>query len=121
LKYQVEWKPGTLDEMKVFQKRFRQTIIRKIQTIADDIPTSLKLRSVQPVKGQDMINVDDHLYELDIASGQKAAFAINDEKKILIVYMVGNHEYACANYLKLASERLKVDKPHNITGMNNDV
>lgn len=109
MNYQVEWHPATVDDLKVFSPRFRKTIKRKVENIANNIPVSLKLRTVTLIKGQDTIAVRGTLYELDIASGEKVAFSIEDDKKILTVYMVGKHEYAYSNYLRAASERLKED------------
>lgn len=107
--YQVEWHPATVDELRVFSLRFRKAIKHKVEKIANNIPVSLNLQTVTPVKGQDTIAVKGTLYELDIASGAKVAFSIEDDKKLLTVYMVGKHDYAYLNYLKLASERLKED------------
>jgi mRNA-degrading endonuclease RelE of RelBE toxin-antitoxin system len=113
LNYQIEWHPETFNEFSVFSKDFRRTIKRKVENIAANIPASLKLRSVQPVKWQDTINVAGTLYELDIASGAKVAFCVDDERRVLTVYMVGKHDYAYSNYLTLASERLKVDNRYS--------
>lgn len=106
MNYQVEWHPATVDDLREFSPRFRKTIKRKVEHIANNIPVSLKLRTVTLIQGQDTLDVKGTLYELDIASGEKAAFSIEHDRKVLTVYMVGKHNYAYLNYLKLASERL---------------
>lgn len=106
MQYQVEWHEATLDEFKNFSKKFRDTIRDKIKHIADNLPASLKLRSIQPIRDQDLLPLTGTLYELDIASGAKAAFVVDDDRKVLIVYMVGKHDYAYSNYTYLAKERL---------------
>lgn len=69
MNYQVEWHPATVDELKIFSPRFRKAIKRKVENIADNIPVSLKLRTVTPIKGQYTLAVTGILYELDIAWG----------------------------------------------------
>jgi hypothetical protein len=109
LVYQIEWHEDTVNDFRqcAFSKDFTKTIKRKVEHIAKDIPTSLKLRSVQPIKRQDELDIDGSLYELDIASGAKVAFKVDDVKKVLTVYLVGTHNYAFSNYLIAASSRLK--------------
>jgi len=106
LGYRVEWLEETEAELKVFSKDFRRTIKRKVETIASSIPISLKLRSVQPVKRQEELDVTGRLYELDISSGSRVVFVVYEDRQLMIVYMVGTHDYAYANYLTLAAERL---------------
>lgn len=105
--YQIEWLVETEAELKVFSKGFRMTIKRKVEKIASNIPESLKLSSVQPIKGQEGLAIQGRIYELDIGSGARAAFVINVDKQTLTVYMVGTHDYAYENYLKLATKRLE--------------
>jgi mRNA-degrading endonuclease RelE of RelBE toxin-antitoxin system len=106
LEYQVEWLVETIDEMKAFPKDFQKTIKHKVEHIAISIPISLKLKSIQPIRDQEQISVRGDLYELDIGSGPRVAFCVDDENKIVTVFMVGTHDYAYSNYLKLASKRL---------------
>lgn len=96
-----------MDELKVFSVDFRKTIKRKVEHIATNIPVSLRLETVTYIAGQDTLGINGKLYELDIGHGAKAAFLIEDDKKVLTVYMVGKHNYAYSNYLMAASERLK--------------
>jgi mRNA-degrading endonuclease RelE of RelBE toxin-antitoxin system len=96
-------------ELREFSVPFRKTIKRKVEHIAANIPVSLRLGTVTPVGGQEALGISGNLYELDIAHGAKVAFLIEDDKKVLTVYMVGKHNYAYSNYLTLASERLKED------------
>jgi mRNA-degrading endonuclease RelE of RelBE toxin-antitoxin system len=106
LHYQVEWRTETIDEMKVFSKDFQKAIRHKVEHVANNIPSSLKLRSVQPIRDQEQISVGGTLYELDIGSGPRVAFVVDNETSTLTVYMVGTHDYAYSNYLKLALKRL---------------
>jgi hypothetical protein len=66
---------------------------------------SLRLKSVQPIKGQQRLGLPGTLYELDIGPGIRAAFVLSDDQRQLAVYLVGNHDYALENYLKDADER----------------
>jgi mRNA-degrading endonuclease RelE of RelBE toxin-antitoxin system len=109
LNYQVEWHPATVAELREFSVPFKKTIKRKVEHIAANIPVSLRLETVTLIAGQDTLGINGNLYELDVAHGAKVAFLIEDNKKLLTVYMVGKHNYAYSNYLRLASERLKED------------
>ena len=82
------------------------TIKRKVEKIASGIPETLKLSSIQLIRGQQGLAIQGRLYELDIGSGARAAFVINVDKQTLTVYMVGTHDYAYENYLKSAAKRL---------------
>lgn len=104
--YRVEWLEETEAELKVFPKRFRFTIKRKVEKIASNIPDTLKLRSVRPVRRQEELGIKGHLYELDVGSGPRVAFVVYEDRHLLIVYMVGTHDYAYAHYLTLAAGRL---------------
>jgi hypothetical protein len=68
---------------------------------------ALRLRTVQPVRGQEHLRIPGRLFELDIGSGIRVAFVLYDDRESLVVYMVGTHDYAKANYLKAAEERLR--------------
>ena len=74
--YRVEWLEETEAELKVFSKRFRIIIKRKVEKIASGIPESLKLRSVRLVRGQENLKISGRLYELDVGSGPRVAFVV---------------------------------------------
>ena len=103
----MEWLSECEEELRrFFSKRFQDSIIRKVDHIAANLPNSLTLRSVQPVKGQEVLKQNGQLFEMDIGSGPRAAFALYDAPKRMIVYLVGPRDYAKANYLRVAAERL---------------
>ena len=105
--YEVEWLVEVEAELRrFFSKRFQGSIVRKVEHIAANLPASLSLRGVQPVKGQSELEISGQLYELDIGSGARAAFVLHNDSNRLIVYLVGHHDYARENYLRAALERL---------------
>ena len=105
--YEVDWLEEVEEELKrFFSKRFQGAIIRKVDHIAANLPLSLSLRSVQPVKGQSTLEITGQLFELDIGSGARAAFVLYTDPNRLVVYLVGHHDYAQSNYLRAAQERL---------------
>ena len=103
---EIAWHEGAVEELAIFPMNLRRTIVRKIEHIAANIPGSLRLKSVQPVKEQQALSLQGRLYELDIGRGIRAAFVLSDDQEHLVVYLVGNHDYALENYLKAAEERL---------------
>lgn len=105
--YEVEWLEEVEGELRrFFSKRFQGSIVRKVEHIAANLPASLSLRGVQPVKGQSGLDIPGQLYELDIGSGARAAFVLHSEPDRLVVYLVGHHDYARSHYLRAAVERL---------------
>jgi len=102
----IEWHPNTEAELAIFPQNLRLTIVNKVEHIASNVPMSLRLKSVQAVKGQQHLGLQGRLYELDIGRGIRAAFVVYNDHEQLIVYLVGNHDYALENYLKSAEERL---------------
>jgi hypothetical protein len=97
----------TEEELKRFSKRFQLTIIRKVEHIAQSLPDSLRLKGIQRVRGQETLQVSARLFELDVGSGPRVAFALYDNRELLVVYLVGIHDYAKANYLRAAADRLE--------------
>lgn len=92
--------------MQLFSKRFQRIIRDKIKKVADSLPVSLRLNSVQPIRNQEELGFRDELYELDVGKGPRVAFVLYRDRQLMVIYMIGTHDYAMQNYLKLASERL---------------
>jgi mRNA-degrading endonuclease RelE of RelBE toxin-antitoxin system len=107
LVYRVLWLPATEEELKRFSTRFQRTIIRKVEHIAQNLPSSLRLKGVQRIRGQETLQISARLFELDVGSGPRVAFALYDNRELLTVYLVGTHDYAKVNYLRAATERLE--------------
>ena len=105
--YSVSWLAETEQELRRFSRRFQSTIINKVTNIADNVPTSLRLRSVQIIRGQETLRLNGVLYELDVGSGPRVAFLLDVERERLIVYLVGTHDYCKENYLAAAADRLE--------------
>ena len=105
--YRVSWLPETEEELKRFSKRFKHVIIRKVEHIAQNLPSSLRLKGIQRVRGQERLQISGRLFELDVGAGPRVAFALYDDLQLLVVYLVGTHDYAKANYLRAAAERLE--------------
>ena len=105
--YNVEWLPETESELRVFDRRFRKAIINKVEHIAQNLPTSLTLRTIQRIRGQAALGFIGTLFELDVGSGPRVAFRLDEERELLMVYLVGNHDYCRDNYLRAAEDRLE--------------
>lgn len=105
--YRVEWLSETESELRVFDRRFRTTIISKVTHIALNLPTSLRLRTIQRIRGQEALGYAGILFELDVGSGPRVAFRLDEDREMLIVYLVGTHDYCRENYLRAAENRLE--------------
>ncbi len=106
MSYRLEWLTETEPEMRVFPKRFQDTIRKKLQRIAEGWPQTAHLHSVQPIRGQESLGFQGQLFEVDIGSGPRAAILIDPALQTVTVYVVGTHDYAKEHYLKAAEERL---------------
>jgi hypothetical protein len=106
LGYRLEWHVETESEIRGFPKRFQATIRRKLQTIAAGWPQSARLKSVQPIRGQENLGIQGQLFEVDIGAGPRAGILVDSIRQVITVYLVGTHDYAKANYLKAADRRL---------------
>ena len=109
--YRIEWVPETEVELKTFAQKFRQTIVRKVEHFAHNLPQSLHLSSVQTIRGQDGLGLSCILIELDVGSGPRVGLAMYESEELLRVYLVGNHDYAKQSYLKAAIARLESPGP----------
>ena len=65
-------------ELKVFSKKHRLAILNKIRNVAANLPQSLSLKTVQPIRGAP-VRETGRLFELDVGSGPRAAFALDNE------------------------------------------
>ena len=105
--YSVVWLSETESELRVFSHRFQRTIISKVTNVAQNLPTSLNLRTIQRIRGQQTLGFEGTLFELDVGAGPRVAFRLDEERELLIVYLVGNHDYCRDNYLRAAENRLE--------------
>ncbi|MCH8087524.1 MAG: hypothetical protein IIC81_06685 [Chloroflexi bacterium] len=103
--YRVEFREETEEELNVFSHKHRRALINKIRHVADNLPQSLRLKTVQPIRGAPA-DMAGRLFELDVGSGPRVAFVLYEEQKLLVVYLIGTHDYAKANYLRAAERRL---------------
>ena len=105
--YSVKWLRESEEELKrFFSKHFQDSILTKVDHIAANLPTSLSLRGVQPIRDQEELELTGRLFELDVGSGPQVAFVLYDDIQLLLVYLVGTHDYAKSNYIRAALERL---------------
>jgi hypothetical protein len=107
LAYSVE----VIDEAKLelkalFSLHEQEQIISKLRKIAENAPTSLKLKNVTLLKGADafLTKIEaDAAYELRIGRGHRAAFVVFHKQQLILVYMAGPHDYANKLFLKALS------------------
>jgi hypothetical protein len=107
LVYRVEILVETRDELRsMLSRKEQEQIISKLRHIANNIPASLKLRGVTLLKGtQTRLSQfgADAAYEVRIGSGHRAAFVVFEEQALIVVYMVGTHDYANKIFLQALS------------------
>ncbi len=105
--YSLLWREEAVEDIARFSDKHRRMFVRKVRLVVDNLPQSLRLRSVQPVRGAEDLGLPGRLYELDVGSGFRVAIMVNEEQQTAIVYLAGDHDYCKANYLKAADRRLK--------------
>ena len=83
----------------MFSKRDQRAIFAKLRHIAENLPSSLRLRTVNRLLGAILSEEGAEAYELRVGSGYRAAFVLFHARQLMLVYMVGTHDYANRNFL----------------------
>ena len=105
--YRVEWRVEAVEELKrFFSRKHQQAIVDKVQHFADNLPASLSLKSVQPIRNASAIPGGGRAFEVDVAAGPRAAVVVVEEAERVVVYMVGPHDYANERFVSALEERM---------------
>jgi|TARA_Y100000294_G_C8401082_1_gene274818 mRNA-degrading endonuclease RelE of RelBE toxin-antitoxin system len=106
LSYRIEWVPEAARELKeMFAARDQQRIRAKIKDIANNLPQSLGLNTVNILREAYVPATAQDAYEVRIGSGYRAAFWLFPEEERLLVYLAGTHDYANSRFITASRSR----------------
>ena len=105
--YRVEWRTEAQEELRSqFSKKHQRAVIRKVEHFAANLPASLGLKTVQPIRNAPPRPDGGRAFELDIGAGPRAALVVFEPSQKVVVYLVGGHDYAYSHYLSALERRM---------------
>ena len=106
--YRINFRDETIPELESLRPKLRRMILDKLKKVAGNLPQSLNMKTVEPVRGSDRLGLPGRFFKLEVTSGYRAAFVLYDDTQLMTVYLVGNHDYAKKFYTKAAVQRLEL-------------
>lgn len=94
-----------LAELEGFSKKEAAKIVKKLEKVASDAPGSFRLKTVVPIRGAERLPDGGKGLEIKIGDGYRAATVVFEDRQMLVVYLVGDHNYVTENYIKLGEAR----------------